>query len=448
MNPISAIILVALCLMICGGSRRRALLVLFAGALYVPQSEGIHLLSLNLFSTRLLELALLARVISRREWSSFTLNAVDRAFLWLYIFSTVVFLLRSPDGQVFQVGVAVDAFIVYFCCRVLIDTPENFRWLLRSFVLLLIPFVLMVIIERARGDSPLAFIGWGSSGAWLRDGKVRCFASFRHPSLLGTVGVGFIPILIGIAFNREDRRRAVLGIALCLIVVWATNSGGPISGVAFGCVAWLCWRFRRRMRAVRWGIVGFIAMAAILMKAPVWYLIARVSEFTGGDGWHRSYLMDVSFQHLGQWWFIGMPVDDTVDWFPYMLMATGGADITNEFISFGLTAGLGAVALFILVLTRAFTALGKALQAVRDASPQPADAEYLLWGLGAMLAAHIVNWFGITYFDQTYVLWFAQLAAISTLSDWYIKKSFEPASETEEEKTTPEMRKDMHATAQ
>jgi hypothetical protein len=77
--------------------------------------------------------------------------------------------------------------------------------------------------------------------------------------------------------------------------------------------------------------------------------------------------------------------------------------------------------------------LGKALQAVRAASSQTEEAEFLLWGLGCMLAAHIVNQFGITYFDQTYVLWFAQLAAISTLSDWYLKNPSETAPESQNE---------------
>lgn len=39
--------------------------------------------------------------------------------------------------------------------------------------------------------------------------------------------------------------------------------------------------------------------------------------------------------------------------------------------------------------------------------------------MGVMLAAHVTNWFGISYWDQTYVLWFMQLAAITNLSEQY-----------------------------
>ena len=45
----------------------------------------------------------------------------------------------------------------------------------------------------------------------------------------------------------------------------------------------------------------------------------------------------------------------------------------------------------------------------------------MLWGLGVVLALHIMNWLGITYFDQTYLLWFMQLAMVSNLTDEYLR---------------------------
>jgi hypothetical protein len=153
------------------------------------------------------------------------------------------------------------------------------------------------------------------------------------------------------------------------------------------------------------------------MKAPVWYLIMHISDVTGGDGWHRAYLIDMAYRHLSQWWFAGMPIEQTADWMPYILGATGGADMTNAFLSFGIQAGLAAILLFILLLTRAFSSLGKALAVVRHDSEQFRNVEVLLWSLGAMLVTHVVNWFGIAYFDQMYVIWFMQLAVISTLSE-------------------------------
>ena len=74
------------------------------------------------------------------------------------------------------------------------------------------------------------------------------------------------------------------------------------------------------------------------------------------------------------------------------------------------------MALFILLLIRAFSHLGKAMAEVRFGSHPSDGTEFLLWGLGVMLLVHIIDWFGIVYFDQMYVTWFMQLAAISSVS--------------------------------
>jgi hypothetical protein len=199
-------------------------------------------------------------------------------------------------------------------------------------------------------------------------------------------------------------------------LAWAANAGGAASAAATGLACWVMWRFRTRMRLVRWGIVGSIVLLALTMKAPIWYIFARMASITGGDGWHRSYLIDVSMQHLSQWWLAGIPISQTAEWFPYVLDTTGGADITNQYLAFGLTAGVGAMILFILLLVRAFQELGRALGACRMNSQPPSEKEYLLWGLGAMLVVHVSNWFGITYFDQMYMVWFFQLAVIANFS--------------------------------
>ncbi len=120
---------------------------------------------------------------------------------------------------------------------------------------------------------------------------------------------------------------------------------------------------------------------------------------------------------------------------PNDLAATGGADITNEYLNFGLTAGLGAIILFIVLLTRSFSSLGKALAETRLVSSETTREEFIFWGLGGMLVVHIINWFGIIYFDQMYVIWFMQLAAITTLSFQPVKVNFLPQSEATVDET-------------
>lgn len=433
MNPIGITILLFLVVVVISAPRKWALLAMMAGVLYLTEGQELQVAGFNLFAMRFLELAAFGRILLRRELSFLVFNRVDRAFVLLYSFTTIVFLLRSGEGQAYQVGLAVDAFLCYFTFRALVRDLEEWRWFLRAFLILLGPYVVLVGLERVTGHNMFASMGGVADGTWLREGKVRCWGSFRHPSLLGTLGAAFAPLYIGLAFSRADRRNAFIGIGLCLAVIGLTNSGGPIGALAAGMAAWLLWRVRTRMHLVRRIMACSIVLLAMVMKAPIWYIIMHVSDITGGDGWHRAYLMDMAYQHLHQWWFDGMPIAGTHDWFPYNLPGTEVADITNQFVSFGIQAGVGAIVLCILLLTRAFSDLGRALSAARASLGEQNDVEPMLWGLGAVLTTHIVNWFGITYFDQTYVIWFMQLAVVSTLSELVIKSASEPEpSQTDE----------------
>jgi hypothetical protein len=420
MNAIGALILFVVIIVVLAAPRRWALMGMMAGTLYLTQGQQIDVVGFNLYAVRFMELAGFIRVMARREFSFSRLNGIDRSVLLLYVCTTIIYLLRSsdlPTGKANQIGTAADAILCYFTFRGLVGGIEDFRWFLRAFLLLLAPYALLVLYESVAGHNPFQSMGGVDLGSWSREGRPRCNGSFRHPSLLGTLGASFFPLYIGLACARVDRKLAIFGIGLCLLIIWASNSGGPINCAMIGAVGWLLWPVRRRMKSMRRIILVGVVLLGSVMKAPIWYLPAKASSLTGGDGWHRSYLMDVAFRNFDKWWLAGMPIVDTKNWFFYDLSATGGADITNQFLSFGLTAGITGMILFLVLLYLSFSHLGKAMAVVRSNYDESRKSEFLLWGLGAMLVAHLFNWLGITYYDQTYVIWFMQLAAISTLSE-------------------------------
>jgi hypothetical protein len=61
------------------------------------------------------------------------------------------------------------------------------------------------------------------------------------------------------------------------------------------------------------------------------------------------------------------------------------------------------------MISVSFGMIGKARKAIEGDK----EKEWMLWILGAALFAHVVGYFGISYFDQTRVAWFALLAMIS-----------------------------------
>ena len=420
MNPIGLSILIFLVFVVLAASRRWALLGMMAGVLYLTQIQQVDVLGFNLYAMRFLELAGFIRVMSRGEFFFSRLNKIDRTLLLLYSYIAIIYSLRSTEGQINVIGLSVDAFLCYFTFRGLIANIDDLRWFLKAFFILFAPYAVLVLIESLSRHNMFNFIG-GGMGGWQRGDRFRAVGTFRNPDLLGALGATFLPLYIGLACIKTERKLACLGIGLCLVIVWASNSGGPIGAAGMGLVGWALWRERTRMRRMRRALVVGLILLSLLMKAPIWYLLDRVSSITGGDGYNRAYLIDVSFQNLGKRLLAVMPNTETVNWIPYSHPLTGGADITNQFISFGLMAGVGAIALLILLLIRAFSGLGNALEVVRSSFQNKSENEFLLWGLGVLIATHIITWFGITYYDQFYVVWFLQLAAISSISTSCVK---------------------------
>ncbi len=176
-------------LLVASKSRQRALFGVMIGVLYLSQAEKFSIGGINFFAFRIIELAVFFRVMCRKEFSLSNLAKIDKAFIGFLVFTTVVYLLRTRVEIAYRLGVAVDAFLCYFAFRGLINTPDAFKQFLRLFLLLLVPFALLVLFESFTRHNLLSVVGGRTGGAdLLRDGRLRACGSFRHPSLLGTLG--------------------------------------------------------------------------------------------------------------------------------------------------------------------------------------------------------------------------------------------------------------------
>lgn len=394
---------------------RWAVLGLIAGVLYMTQGQAITLFDLNIYPMRVLTFAAFARVLARGEWSFARVNGVDKMVLLAYGYRTVIFIVNANGTPVTAIALMIDVSLAYFACRGLFHSLADLEWILRGLAVMLLPYVALLYVESTTGSNPFAAVG-GVDQLVTRNGRPRCVGSFAHATILGTFGASFIPLYVALTLVKGSRFRGILGLMLCLAIVYFSNSGGPLSCALLAFIGWTFWYLRSKMLIVRKWIAAVMVGLIVLMEAPIWYLPAKISDLTGGDGWHRSYLMDIAIRQLDRWWLAGMPVVDTRPWFPYWV-ASGGADLINYYLDFGIAAGLGAIILFCLMLVKAFGTLGKSLRQVRGLERDVPGAEYILWALGVVLSIHIFNWFGLVYFDQYYTIFFIQLAAISTLSE-------------------------------
>lgn len=421
MNAIGSVTISLLLVLVLFAPSRWALLGLFGGVLYMTLGQSIDIGGLNIFPTRILTLIAFVRVLMRGEWSISMLNGIDKILILTFFYQAAIFILNGNGRPINMIGQFIDVILAYFTGRGLLRTFDDLKWFLRALPILLLPYVLLLYVESSTGSNPFASIGGASEHAF-RNGRPRCMGSFAHPGLLGTFGASFLPLFIAFSLRGTSRALGILGLFLCLAIVFFSNSGGPVTCVIVGVIGWLFWRVRTKMPMVRASIFWGLVMLGFIMKAPLWYLPAKMSAITGGDGWHRSYLMDVAFRNLDQWWLAGMSVLETKDWFPYVVV-TGGADIINYYLGFGIAAGVAAIGLFCFLLVRSFSRLGSAMEVIRLQGGMDSQEEKLLWAMGVVLSVHMFNWFGMVYFDQYLLVFFMQLATLSTLTHVCINDS-------------------------
>ena len=140
-------------------------------------------------------------------------------------------------------------------------------------------------------------------------------------------------------------------------------------------------------------------------------MISRIDLTGSSTGWHREALIGAAINHFDEWWIAG--TDYTRHWMPTGILANQNhTDITNVYIMMGVVGGLPLMLLFIAVLTSAFVAIGRTLRLMADSPPRD---QFVVWTLGAILFGHAVTFVSVNYFDQTVILDYLALAAVSSL---------------------------------
>jgi hypothetical protein len=83
-------------------------------------------------------------------------------------------------------------------------------------------------------------------------------------------------------------------------------------------------------------------------------------------------------------------------------------DLSNSYVSQGESGGLVAFVFFIAIISKSFGFLGN-MRKILSGQKQ----EWLVWLLGTALFANVMAFWGVSYWDQMQIAWFALLAIIS-----------------------------------
>lgn len=394
--------------------RRFAVIPFIVTACYMTVGERIVFLSLNFTILRIIILFGWLRIIIRRDITAIRLNVIDKAIIWWVIFGLFIRLFNAPtvSDLIENSGYAYNAIGIYFFFRFYLTGLDDIITILKVTALLILPLAISMLVEKITGRNIFSAFGGVPEITMIRDGTLRCQGPFRHPIIAGTFGATLMPLMLGLFLKDKGCRLiAIIGIISATIITVTSGSSGPAMAYLFGIIGFAMWPFRNNMRLIRWGILFTIIGLHIYMKSPVWYLIAKVGEITGGGGYHRYQIINQAINYFGEWWLFGTKY--TAHWMPYVLPINPNmVDITNQYIWEGVSGGIVRMVLFITIIALSFKKVGLSLKTLGD---KPFGIKIMIWSIGVALLAHVVSYISIVYFDQMVLFWFLLLAMIAAL---------------------------------
>jgi len=292
------------------------------------------------------------------------------------------------------------------------DFEETIKGI-KVLVIVIVPLAVLMSIEFISGYNLFSVFG-GVDSLRIRDGRIRCYGPFASPILAGTYGATLVPFFAGLWFNCRSKLFVLIGILAATVITVTSSSSGPLMAYLSGIIALALWPLREKMKMIRWGVFMMLIMLNYFMNAPVWYLFTKISNITGGTGWHRSYLIDQAIKNIGSWWISG--TNYTAHWFPYNLKSTPGmVDITNQYILEGVNGGLLTMFLFIMIIISCFRMIGEARK--NNTAGFTNQHTILFWAIGSSIFAHAITFFSVSYFDQIIILWYFTLAIVSSVTN-------------------------------
>ncbi len=354
----------------------------------------------QLTPVRIIILCGLARITFSGTLTLKPQSALDKTF---YVFSVVALLVSmaprldipSPLNQ--NLGLILNVHGTYLYGRNLLNGEDIIQRFAKALVIISLPLALFVTLEQRSGRNYYKPLGARSEYSMARLDKNRALGPFQHAILSGTAGAVVIPF--GLLLWRRNKKLSLLGMASGGAIVIASASSGPVAAsIATG--ACICvWPFRRKLTLIqRVGLAAAI-VAHFVSSRGIWYLMARIDLVGGSTGYHRARLIDSAIGDLHRWWFVG--TDFTRTWmFSGVSWSPRHTDITNYYIQFGVTGGLGLMLSFIAALFLAYKYCGERIRATNF---EASETNFSIWCVGAALTANTISFFSIAYFDQSFV---------------------------------------------
>src|SRR6266850_527006 len=272
--------------------RKQIIWPFLLSAFLIPLGQSILIGGLHFFVIRIIILIVAVRMLASRLTSPEGLfgdrfGTLDIVFLaWAFcraLAGALVFSFNS-GALVYQGGFLLDAIGGFFVLRYLISDAEDIYRTLRVFATISIIIAGCMLFERVHQLNVFGLLGGVRAAPEVRNGSVRAEGPFQHELLAGTFAATLLPLFFLLWRQGKSRVLALLGVIAATVMVITSHSSTSLMAYAAGLLGVCAWPLRRHMRLVRWGLVLALISLHLVMKAPVWFLIARIDIVGGSSG--------------------------------------------------------------------------------------------------------------------------------------------------------------------
>lgn len=415
LNPLLLVVAILAIVLIFTLPRKYAIVPFLIAIFLTPEGQQLYIAGVHLFLNRFLILAVFIRALTSRDskqplcaggW-----NLIDTAFVTCVVICATATVLQylSVPAVINQVGYLWDFLLAYFALRALIRNQEDTLLALKCLAVLMVIMAVEMQFEQTTKINLFGLLGGTAPVPELRMGKIRSQGVFQHALTAGAFAGPAIPLFLLLWKRRTARWIAVVAIAAAIAMTIETQTSTSLLTAVAGILAIALWPLRRKMRTIRMGLVLAVVGLAVVMKAPIWFVIAHIDLTGSSSSYQRAELINEFVNHFSSWWLIGTQSAASWGWDMW--------DAQDMFVSTGETGGLAALIFFILVISRSFGRLGTA----RKRAASKAE-EWTIWLLGAALFANVVSFLGVNYFDQVRVAWFVLLSMICATSGTILRR--------------------------
>jgi hypothetical protein len=392
--------------------RRYALIPMLIIACLIPSAQRFVLAGADFTFVRVIAIAGLLRILLKREYTGLKWMALDTVVVaWGVVGIIMQSLLWGEFSYVFsRIGFTVETLSIYFFGRVMLRDWNSLRSFTGALAALAITVGPFIVIEYLTRRNMFSVFGGVSSVTMVRDGRVRCQGAFSHPILAGVFWATLLPLVASrLWYPVANRWVAILATASCLWIAVASASATPLGTLAAVVLGAMAFKVRHYMRLIQWGVLFTLIGLHLVMKGPVWSLIARTNVVGGSTGYHRYLLVDRAIAYFGEWALYG--VQSTAHW------GRGLFDVTNQYVLEGVRGGVLLMGLFVASIWISFVYVGRAWRKFQF------DRSKLIfcWALGVSIFGHAASFIGVSYFGQIIMLWYVTLAAAGALGEMTAK---------------------------